>query len=246
MHKLSWLLPLIFVAFAAAPSGAENAAPPASDYLSSEHVDLQELLPPSPESGSAVQKSDIKAMLDIQRHRTAAQAARAREDGDVSVFRFADVLGPSFAKDKLPKLAAFFDGVRHSESGPVGTVKDYWHRPRPFEADAHIHPIPELKAGVANKDGTYNASYPSGHSTFGATCAIILSEMVPEKRAALFARGWEFGENRVIGGVHYPTDVEAGRIDAAVLTYAMEQNPQFQKDFTDAKAELRAALGLSP
>jgi acid phosphatase (class A) len=70
--------------------------------------------------------------------------------------------------------------------------------------------------------------------------------MVPEKRAELFARGWEFGQNRVVGGVHYPTDVEAGRIDATVLVYAMMQNPQYKSDFAAAKTELRTALGLAP
>lgn len=247
MKKLSWFSPLIIVAFlGAVPVLAENATQPAADYLAPSQVDLLQLLPPPPAPDSAAQKRDMQAMLDAQRHRTAAQTKRTEEDAEINVFRFADVLGPNFTKENLPKLTAFFDRVRHSESPIVGAAKDYWHRPRPFEASARIHPSPGLKEGVANNDGTYNASYPSGHSTFGATCAIILGDMVPEKRAELFARGWEFGQNRVIGGVHYPTDVETGRIDATVLVYAMMQNPNYESDFASAEAELRAALGLAP
>ena len=252
MRKLLWLLPFLVLAHGGASLAADNAPammpPPAasSDYLQPGQIDLTTLLPPPPAPGSPRDKKDIQHLLDLQHHRTPAQAARALADGDVTVFRFADVLGPNFAKDKLPVLAAFFDRVRHTESAFVGPAKDYWARPRPFEADKRIHPIPQLKEGVTNKDGTFNHSYPGGHATFGASCAIILSNMVPEKRAELFARGWVFGDNREMGGVHYPTDEEAGRIDAEVLVYAMEQNPQFQSDFAAAKAELRADLGLTP
>lgn len=247
MRKFTWALAFIIVAFfGALPALADNATPPPSNYLAPAQIDLTQLLPPPPEAGSARQTRDINRLLSLQHHRTKAQAARAKQDGEVTVFLFADVLGPNFNKEKLPKLTAFFDGVRHSESPIVGAAKDYWHRPRPFEADARIHPLPELKAGVTNSDGTFNHSYPGGHATFGATGAILLAQMVPEKRAELFARGWEFGDNREMGGVHYPTDEEAGRIDAAVLVYAMMQNAQFQQDFAVAKTELRAALGLTP
>jgi acid phosphatase (class A) len=76
--------------------------------------------------------------------------------------------------------------------------------------------------------------------------AILLANMVPEKREALFARGWEYGRNRVVGGVHYPSDVEAGRIEATVLVSAMMQNPAFKTDFAASRAELRQVIGLTP
>ncbi len=248
MRKLSWLSPFILIAFLGAlPALAETAGAPASDYLAPGQVDLLQLLPPPPAPASAAQKRDMQGMLDAQRHRTPADVKTVTADGEVAVFRFADVLGPNFTKDKLPKLAAFFDRVENTESPTYTAVKNHWQRPRPFVASAQVHAVPELKEGVYNKDKhTYSFSFPSGHSTFGATYAILLSQMVPEKRAELFTRGWEYGQHRVVGGVHFPTDIEAGRIDATVMVYAMMQNPQFQSDFTAAKAELRATLGLAP
>ena len=248
MRRFSWLSPFVVIAFLGVlPSLAKEPVQPQAGYLASGQVELLNLLPPPPAPDSAAQKRDIQAMLDAQRHRTPAEAKRVQADGEVTVFRFDDVLGPNFSKDKLPKLAAFFEHVQDAETPFYGAVKDYWKRPRPFVADARVHALPALKEGVYNKDKhAYSFSFPSGHSTFGATYAILLSQMVPEKRAELFGRGWQYGQNRVIGGVHFPTDVEAGRIDATVLVYAMMQNPQFQKDFADAKAELRVALGLAP
>ena len=79
---------------------------------------------------------------------------------------------------------------------------------------------------------------------FGALAAILLADMVPEKRQAIFVRGWEYGHNRIVGGVHYPTDVEAGRVAAALIVSKMEENPAFETDRAAARNELRRALNF--
>jgi acid phosphatase (class A) len=42
--------------------------------------------------------------------------------------------------------------------------------------------------------------------------------MLPRKRAQIMARAWECGRNRLIGGIHYPSDIEVGRIAGTVLS----------------------------
>jgi acid phosphatase (class A) len=59
------------------------------------------------------------------------------------------------------------------------------------------------------------------------------------------ARAREFGENRVVAGMHYPSDIEAGRIAGSVISQALMQRDDFKSEFAAAKAELRSALGLS-
>ena len=83
-----------------------------------------------------------------------------------------------------------------------------------------------------------------GHATRGYLAAIILSNMLPEKSESLFARGREYGQNRVLAGVHFPSDIEAGRLAATAMVGAFMQNEKFMKDFAEAKAELRSVLGL--
>ena len=70
--------------------------------------------------------------------------------------------------------------------------------------------------------------------------------MVPEKSAQIFARGREHGENRVVAGVHFPSDIEGGRLSATAIAAVLMQNEQFKMDFNEAKAELRSVLGLAP
>jgi acid phosphatase (class A) len=67
---------------------------------------------------------------------------------------------------------------------------------------------------------------------------------VPEKATALYARGREFGDDRVILSIHFPSDVEAGRMAASAIGNALLQDAAFMKEFSEAKSELRRALGL--
>ncbi len=89
-------------------------------------------------------------------------------------------------------------------------------------------------------------SYPSGHATFAYATAVLLAAMVPEKAAAIFQRAEDFAENRVIGGVHYPTDIEAGKICGAVIDHVMLHDARFKTDFARATVEVRHALKLQP
>ena len=89
-----------------------------------------------------------------------------------------------------------------------------------------------------------NASYPSGHSTFGTVDSIILANMLPEKAAQIYDRAEAYRFNREIGGVHYPSDVAAGRIAGTVIVAFMQQSPAFREAYTAARTELRQVLGF--
>ena len=65
--------------------------------------------------------------------------------------------------------------------------------------------------------------------------------MAPDRADALLARGLAYGDSRMICGVHYASDVEAGRLVGAALVAALKANPAFQADFSIARDELEAA-----
>jgi acid phosphatase (class A) len=193
------------------------------------------LLPPPPALQSEEQKRDLDELLAIQKTRTSAQEQRALADATSGTFGFADVLGPKFTAAAVPKLALLMDKVRGDGAAVENAGKDSWKRPRPFETSKDIRAVGDLPKG---------SSYPSGSSTVGYLTAVVLANMVPEKTAELFARGREAGYNRLVLGVHYPTDVQAGRLLGTAIATALFQNSTFLKDFAEAKAELRQALGL--
>ena len=208
-----------------------------ASYISLNQVNLAELLAPPPTSQSNEQELDLMAVLRMQKESTASQRERAVADNELSVFRTAeDVLGPNFTPPRVPKTAEFFDRIWKDYREIILATKDVWHRPRPYEVSTDVKPIGKLE-----KSG----SYPSGHATRGYLGAIILSNMLPEKRESLFARAREYGDNRIVAGDHFPSDVEAGRFAATAMAVAFIQNDKFSNDFAEAKAELRSQLGLS-
>ncbi len=204
----------------------------AKPYATASQVDLVRLVPPPP--GEEDTRRELAAMFLLQQHRSPADEAACQADAEISIFRFADVLGDSFTPQALPKTRALFERALASSKQAVDPAKDHFARPRPPLADSRIKPCVKLPT---------NGAYPSGHSTAGNLMATLLADMLPEKAAELRARGRLFGDHRVLGGVHYPSDVDAGRLAAAALAQALFMDPEFQDDFQAARAELRKALG---
>jgi acid phosphatase (class A) len=213
-----------------------NASLAADYYMNPAQVDLIHILAPPPAPDSPKGQADLRRVLEAQRHRTPVEVKSVQADVQLSVFRFADVMGTAFKTENLPFTTQFFARTLADDADAIGPAKSYFNRPRPFFANHEVKPV--VRATV-----TYGA-YPSGHATFAYATAILLAEMVPEKAVMIFERANRYAENRVIGGVHYPTDIEAGRIAGSVIDNVLLHDPRFESDFARATTEVRHALGL--
>ena len=205
-------------------------------YISPSEIDLVHILAPPPPPDSPAGKADLQAVLAAVNARTDASIKQAQDDDQRTVFRFADVMGPNFKTENLPLATKLFQHVYEDGRAATLAAKNFFKRTRPFVVD------PEIKIIVVELP---DFSYPSSHSTFGNEAGILLAEIVPENAAAIFARAAEYAHNRVVAGVHFPTDVEAGRIAASVIDNTLLHNSRFEADFAQAKTEVRAALGLA-
>ncbi|MYN40376.1 hypothetical protein GTP55_13420 [Duganella sp. FT109W] len=78
----------------------------------------------------------------------------------------------------------------------------------------------------------------------GYLAALTLIEMVPDQRDAILARADAYAHNRLVCGVHYPSDIAASKLLAYTTHAVMETNPQYQAELAPARAELRRLLGL--
>lgn len=222
--------------FTLGASSAVQAADEAKPFITSQDLNLTQYLPAPPANDSAQTKAEIKELLEIQATSTPEQQKLAIADSnEESVWRFANVMGPDFVPEKLPKTAALFDRLVATEDVVDDLAKKTFNRPRPYMLNDQIHPLTK-----ASKSG----SWPSGHSTIGYLIATELSKMVPEKRNALFSRADQYASNRLIAGFHYRSDTVMSRTGAALIALKTEEQPEFKAEFDAAKAELRAQLGL--
>jgi acid phosphatase (class A) len=213
-------------------------------YVAASAVDLTQLLAPPPAPGSPEERSDLDAVIAASRSRSPAEAEAALADGDRSVLRFADVMGRNFSARSLPFSVAFFEQVADDVHAIVATAKIGFDRLRPFAVDSRVAVLredAELAAAPHHRSG----SYPSGHSAFAYTTAVLLAAIVPEKASDIFVRADAFARNRIIAGAHFPTDVEGGRIAGTVIANVLLHDPRFMADFAKARDEIRHVLGQS-
>ena len=201
-------------------------------------IDLIRLLAPPPAAGSPAALADLQAVLATQASRTPAEDEAAKADAERSVFRLTDALGPGLSPATLPRTAAFFKRVAELDKASAKEAKSWWRHPRPSEVSDKVHPLSMGKPG--------DWSYPSGHATFGYTAAILLANMLPEKRVAIFDRAALYAHHRVVMGAHFPSDVEAGRIAGTVIAAELLRDPLWHADFVAAQDELRKSLALKP
>lgn len=231
MKRYASLAAALLLLIVGTAAQAEDAQP----FITNKDVDLTMILPPPPADDSAQTKAELGEVLTLQVTRTPEMVASAVADAEENVWRFANVMGPKFNKETLPKFSVFFDRVVATEGAVVDPAKDVWKRPRPHQLSDLVKPAVKLSS---------SGSWPSGHATVGTMMGIILSDMVPEKRAEIMARAAEYAHNREVGGIHYASDVEMGKISGSVIAAVLLNRGDFKAEYEAARAELRSDLGM--
>jgi acid phosphatase (class A) len=206
-------------------------------FVPAEQIQSFQILPQPPAADSATTKKELKELHRIEKTRTKQQVAQAMaDDKDETVFLFNKEMGDKFTPEALPITAAFTARVKGDQGINSSPAKVGFHRVHPYNLDKTLHPICVTK--------TKDDSYPSGHTMAGYMLALTLIDMVPEKRDAILVRAEDYGNNRLICGVQYRSDLQASKLLAYSVHAVMSNNPQYQKELAAAKLELRQALGL--
>jgi acid phosphatase (class A) len=221
---------------ASAPTPTPTPAPP-PQFLAPDAIDFAALLPPPPAENSLADRADRETVMQVQADRTPAQVDRAERVAKQNVFTFASpALGPWFTAENLPQTAAFFKTVTVEGFAVATLAKRNFNRSRPLVAGAKFQtPTGRMRS----------TSYPSGHSSDAATWAGILVEIFPEHRDALAAQVRETMWGRVLAGVHYPTDTQAGKMLGEAIAREMLKSPALQAALSTVRAECAAAAAKS-
>ncbi len=171
-------------------------------------------------------------MLVMQAARTDVQIKQFHLQEGLGLVAFKDIMPELETPTNLPKLTKLYKAVKDAAAEPVDTGKNYFKRLRPFREDSRIEPL-------GKRDQEY--AYPSGHATRGYLCAKILSQIDPDKADALMERGRQIGWNRVVGGMHHPSDIAAGRVLGQAIARTLLRDADFKARLEEVKEEYEAA-----
>jgi len=82
-------------------------------------------------------------------------------------------------------------------------------------------------------------AYPSGYSAVARVFGLMLSELVPANSAKYTSYADQAALNRVIGGVHHPSDTEAGKKLGNAVYKALERDRAFKTDMQTLRGNLK-------
>jgi acid phosphatase (class A) len=215
---------------AALPEGAPATGQTTNrvvQYVAPGAVDVRRVLPVPPATDSLADQADLETVLRIQVTRTPGDVELAERVASTDL----GVIWPGFSNEAFPKTSQLLGEVFSDLALVLEEAKGLHQRPRPPKAHASVRPCLVVPGSF---------SYPSGHSTVGFVLAGFLSAIIPEKRDEVMERAHRFAWARIIGGVHYPSDVVGGRLLADAFLAQLLKNPDFLAQIPACRAELAA------
>lgn len=236
--NLSWIRRLSLIVFAisltacAEPSHIAHQEPPPQIaatpyYLSADAMTTFKVGPP-PAIGSLEDQEGIKALKTIQATRTQADCDRARAIAlpvNPAYDEFFGDMGP-FQKPLSGEARGFIIRIWSDSSFVSNVFKSKYKWPRAYAIDGALQPCLEK---------TNNPAFPSGHALTARIFALILSDIVPEKRSVYLDRAEEIARDRFVAGMHRPSEIEAGKVLADQIYTELLKSASFLRDLAKAQ-----------
>ena len=243
---------LLLVTAACAPVGARVAPAGAAGqpvvtagpYLDAgTQTRLGRSTPLPPAAGSAEDQADRAATLAARVAPGSPRWTLAQMQAEISpalaLGHFDCPLGTRLSEDPPPALVRLFTRALEDVSAAARVAKARVFRPRPFVDDASVQTCIRV-------DDSYrtNSSAPSSHATAGIVFGLIMADAAPDQAEALNRRGQAIGESRLVCGLHYAADVQAGQQLGYDLFELISATPDYQADIAQARIELAQARTL--
>ncbi|WP_415498694.1 acid phosphatase [Acetobacter syzygii] len=201
--------------------------------------DGRAFLPPPPATNSHAQEADIQAYENSRSLQNSRRWKLATNDADLKpdhiIHDFSCAVGFQISPSEVPTLITVLDTLEKPLEQRITEEKKNWQRMRPFVGKNQAICTPDADKLSAS------FSYPSGHTTWGWLVASILSSALPERSTQIMQRGRVFGESRIVCGVHWKSDVQAGYMNGGAMFAALQEQPWFAEKMVSIHKELQAA-----
>lgn len=220
MKKLIWLLLL---------TGCASSPKFSADHTLFAEFTPAEIaaFPAPPAKGSPAEEKDLAALEKIQSTRTAADCAAAMAQKRP----LPELLFATYPFAHSAEASQILWRVRSDAVNEVRKLKERFARPRPFRGyPARIRPC---------YDELHGASYPSGHAAIAQVTARALAAVDPSRAVAYQKEADLAARYRLVAGVHYATDVQAGLALGNALFAKMRKNPAFRQELERLRVILK-------
>lgn len=196
-------------------------------------------LPPPPDTASAAFQYDrAQYRWGKEQRKDPVRLAIAVGDAIWSVDNickiYSGVLGIDISQENTPAIYRMLTLGLLTTDQAGKLPKNHYMRTRPyvFFDEPTIYPSDEKWLRT-------NGSYPSGHTILGWSAALLLTEMAPDKADTILARGYMYGQSRVIAGYHWQSDVDAARLVASAAVARLHADKRFIKLMKKARKEYK-------
>jgi acid phosphatase (class A) len=219
----------------------EELAQEAKGYLPAEAIAAAAASVPAPPAlDSAQDKADAAQVRAMNANAKAERWERALLD-DASVYdRFAQQLGATPDRRRFPAFVRLLNRVSDDALAASGEAKKRFPRARPFQRFQMTRVCGQARAPKPEASAVGGTSYPSGHAAVSWAVALVMMEASPSSAQAIVARAVDYGYSRVVCGLHFPSDIDAGQRIAAAVADKLFALPEFRRDFMCAKRELQS------
>ena len=163
---------------------------------------LPQLAPP-PVPGSGLDQNDFQVLHQYQNNRTQEECRVADSQSIPTVNNLFGPVAGVLSAQELQRAFIPANQLLVKTMYRLNQYKDMYPRPRPYRVDETLYPCIYRPSG--------NRAYPSAHAALGVVLSHFLANYFPYKKEIILKQGMQIGVNRLIGGVHHPSDVIAGQ-----------------------------------
>ena len=208
-----------------------------NDYFAPANMpDMLRLLP-VPQDGPSPERA-----YDLDRHMW-GKAQRETERGTIARFNTSNdnaviisdmesLIHQNINPDVMPSTYQMLETALNAAENGCVTAQQHYMRKHPFEV------FNEDPYTFVNKDEiAATGSYPSVNAAKGWLAALTMVAVAPEQRDSIMLEGYKLGDNNIIAGINWQSDVDAGRLVAEAVLARLISNPDFVALLQQAQLE---------
>ena len=212
-------------------------------FTQGEMPDMMVFLPGPPDSTSVAFMNDVaRYYWGKEMRKDPERAAQATRDAvyglETILTEYEEAFGMKISKEETPEIyKVLLDGTATCDLICIRAKQEYMRR-RPFMVFNEPTLYPEDEPALR-----LNGSFPSGHTLLGWSSALLMMEINPERATEILARGYRYGENRLVVGAHWQSDTDAGRLAASAAYARLHTSEQFLEQMKKARKEYQTLKG---